>query len=433
MKKIPELQKKECRPQIAFTDWKEGNKIIDTDIQNFSKSISIEKNIRDDENINYTRVKMLTNYCSSSDACNQFGRMGKTNCIWNNIKLVDNDKYDFLVIINKPVCDSSNICVCHSIQDMNIKINKEKTIVFQMEPWCENKKWGVNNWGVWSNPNENEYMAVIGRNSDTYNNVFWQLEQSYEELHQSPLKTKTISSICSSKYFDPGHIKRIDFLKYIESKYTESNLDFKIDIYNENNCHQFKNYKGVVTPFVDKSKGLMPYKYYFMCENNFEPGFITEKLWEPILCETLVFYCGAPDVNKYIDSLAFVEIDLNNFEESLNIISTAIKEDWYSKRLPYIRKMKDKLLNEMQFFPRIEKLINNYLGNEENDNEITYENIVDKSQNTFIYYSGYDIIGYDIAHDYSDILEKNACFKYKDCVAYNSIGFYKNSLGKQLE
>ena len=25
-----------------------------------------------------------------------------------------------------------------------------------------------------------------------------------------------ISTICSSKYFDPGHIKRIDFLKYIE-------------------------------------------------------------------------------------------------------------------------------------------------------------------------------------------------------------------------
>ena len=189
----------------------------------------------------------------------------------------------------------------------------------------------------------------------------------------------------------------------------------------------------MVTPFIDKSKGLMPYKYYFMCENNFEPGFITEKLWEPILCETLVFYCGAPDVSKYIDPRAFVEIDLNNFEESLNIISTVIKEDWYSKRLPYIRTMKDKLLNEMQFFPRIEKIINNYLGNEENENEITYENIVDKSQNTFIYYSGYDIIGNDMAYDYTHILEKNACIKYKDCVAYNSIGFYKNSHGIQLE
>ena len=73
------------------------------------------------------------------------------------------------------------------------------------------------------------------------------------------------------------------------------------------------------------------------------------------MCETLVFYCGAPDVSKYIDPRAFVEIDLNNFEESLNIISTAIKEDWYSKRLPYIRTMKDKLLNEMQFFLVLKK------------------------------------------------------------------------------
>ena len=38
-----------------------------------------------------------------------------------------------------------------------------------------------------------------------------------------------------------------------------------------------------------------------------------------------------------------------------------------------------------------------------------------------------------MAYDYTHILEKNACIKYKDCVAYNSIGFYKNSLGMQLE
>ena len=41
MKKIPDLKKKECRPQIAFTEWKEDNKEIDTDIQNFEKFIDI--------------------------------------------------------------------------------------------------------------------------------------------------------------------------------------------------------------------------------------------------------------------------------------------------------------------------------------------------------------------------------------------------------
>ena len=437
MKKIPLLQKKECRPHIAFTEWKEGNNDIDTDIQNFDKSITIniEEHIKNDNDNTYIRVKLLANYCSSKEACEQFGIMGKIQCIWNNIKLVNDDDYDYLVIINKPICDISNICICHSIQDMNIKIIKEKTIVFQMEPWCEDKKWGVNNWGVWAKPNKDEYMAVIGRNTDTYNNVFWQLEQTYGELHQSPLKTKIISSICSSKYFDPGHIKRIDFLKYVESI---TDLSFNIDIYNQNNSHNFKNYKGGVTPFIDKSKGIMSYKYYFMCENNFEPGFITEKLWEPILCETLVFYCGAPDVCKYVDPLAFVQIDLNNFEESVNIISTAIKEDWYTKRLPNIRKMKHKLLNEKQFFPRIEKIINNYIDKrkcviQHTKKPITYEKILEKSLNTFIYYSEYDIIGNDMIYDYSNILEKNACIKYDTCVAYNSIGFYKDSLGITLE
>ena len=151
-----------------------------------------------------------------------------------------------------------------------------------MEPWCENKKWGVNNWGVWSNPNENEYMAVVGRNSDTYNNVFWQLEQSYEQLHQSPLKLKQYHPYVVVSILTQDTLNELIFkiyrIKIYRIKIYRIKIDFKIDIYNENNCHQFKNYKGVVTPFIDKSKGLMPYKYYFMCENNFEPGFITEKL-----------------------------------------------------------------------------------------------------------------------------------------------------------
>ena len=136
---------------------------------------------------------------------------------------------------------------------------------------------------------------------------------------------------------------------------------FDVDIFNADNKQNFRNYKGSVSPFINKSKGLIQYKYYFMSENNFEPGFITEKLWEPILCETLVFYCGAPDVSKYVDPLSFVEIDLDDFDKAYEIISKAIASDLYEERLPYIRKMKNRLLNEMQFFPRIEKVINDSL------------------------------------------------------------------------
>ena len=298
---------------------------------------------------NYSiKVGITTNYCTSQQACMEFGNLGKQYCIWNNIELVsyDSNKCDYLVIINKPPPD---------MEWLVKQFDKKRTIIFQMEPWCENKDWGVNNWGDWADPDPNEYLGIIGRKTPTYNNAFWQLEQSYGQLKEPIIKTNIISSICSSKYFDPGHIKRIDFLKFLESK---SNAAFDVDIFNTDNKHNFRNYKGAVYPFRNKSKGMIQYKYYFMCENNFESGFITEKLWEPILCESLVFYCGAPDVSKYVDPLSFVEIDMNDFDKTYEIIANAIQSGLYEQRLPYIRKMKNKILNEMQFFPRIEKIIN---------------------------------------------------------------------------
>ena len=101
-----------------------------------------------------------------------------------------------------------------------------------------------------------------------------------------------------------------------------------------------------------------------MIENNFEENFITEKLWEPILCESLVFYYGCPNVSKYINPLAFVEIDINDFEKSYQIIKKAVEEDWWSQRIEIIREEKKKILNELAFFPRIQKII------EANENKI---------------------------------------------------------------
>ena len=375
VKTVSGLVKKEIRPQIAFTEWNEGGRCIDTDIQNTSETLRIDPIMTCPEkitsfvhqsNINHShslypsklytvtdniKVGIITNYCTSEQACIEFGNLGKQYCLWNNIELVspESRECDYLVIINKP-----NSCMEERVK----QFDKKRTIIFQMEPWCENKNWGVNTWGDWANPDPNKYLAIIGRKTPTYNNVFWQLEQSYSQLKKPIFKTNIISSICSSKYFDPGHIKRIDFLKYMESK---SNTTFDVDIFNTDNKHNFRNYKGAVSPFINKSKGIIQYKYYFMCENNFESGFITEKLWEPILCECLVFYCGAPNVSKYVDPLSFVEIDLDDFDKAYDIISNAIASNLYQQRLPYIRKMKNRLLNEMQFFPRIEKVINDSL------------------------------------------------------------------------
>ena len=301
------------------------------------------------------RVKMICNWCDSYQLCKEFSNMCKNNYSWNNIEITwENTNIDYYIIINKPLNDEYYLT--------------EKTILFQMEPWVfnENNNWGVKTWGTWAIPDENKFLKVIGRNSiNEVNNVYWQLELNYNQLMNLKYENKKneLSSICSSKYFDIGHINRIDFLKYIDEK-----DDIKLNIFNSNNHFNFKNYKESVLPYINKSNGIVPYKYYFMVENNYEDNFITEKLWEPILCETLCFYYGCPNVDKYIDKDAFVLLDMYDFEKSYNIIKKAIEEDWWSKRIDIIKKEKNRILNEMQFFPRIEKIIYNnelhyYLNN----------------------------------------------------------------------
>jgi hypothetical protein len=289
------------------------------------------------------RVKMVCNWCSSKDLCNEWSNMCEYEYTWKNIQITwDNNDIDYWVIINKPYDNSY--------------YDPKRTIVFQMEPWVNNDSylWGVKTWGEWAVPDENKFLAVRGRKTKYHNNAFWQLELNYNELIHLKYENKkdSVSSICSSKYYDEGHISRINFLKFLEMK-----GDIPLDIFNQDNKHNFKTYKGPLTPYIDKSKGIIPYKYYFMVENNYEENFITEKIWEPILGETLVFYYGCPNICDYIDSEAFVQLDMNDFEKSYQIIRQAINEDWWSIRIEAIRREKKKILDKLAFFPVIESII----------------------------------------------------------------------------
>jgi hypothetical protein len=318
-----------------------------------SKKQNLEKR---EENLekNLIRVKMLCNWCSSETLCKEWSNMCEdpASFTWKNLQMTwTNEKVDYYIIINKPIAGDF--------------YDPKKTIVFQMEPWVNDtsKPWGVKTWGEWAIPEDNKFLAVRGRHTkNCWNNAFWQLELTLNEilnLQSDQIdKKNAVSSICSSKYFDEGHILRIDFLKYIEKRFQET-ADFVIDIYNSDNEHNFKNYRGPLDPYKsrNKSQGIVPYKYYFMMENNFEENFITEKLWEPILCETLVFYYGCPNVSDYINPLAYVQLDINDFEKSYEIIKQAIDEDWWSQRIDVIREEKKKLLDQMAFFPVIHQVI----------------------------------------------------------------------------
>ena len=401
LNKIMDVDSYEVRPQLSFSIWNEDGKEIDTDIQNAYDTIEIlplkklssnfvfikgkDQNGNDlyfkkkslyesmkialkDENCvgfntlgffknkienltgsNYFRendgiyikknfrIKMICNWCSSEQLCKEWSNMCEVDYRWKNIEITSEDEnIDYYVIINKP-------------NDENIFYNPEKTLIFQMEPWVydKTKNWGVKTWGKWSTPDENTFLYV-GSHNKYLNNVQWQIE--IPKIFPEKREDKLIC-ILSNKNFDNGHIKRIEFIKFLELKGKKI-----VDVYGRKNYHNFNNYKGEL---VDdkKENHFVKYKYCLSVENNIELNYATEKIWEAILCESLCFYWGCPNIEEYINEKCYVRLNLDNFEKSLETIKKAIEEDWWYQRIDIIRKEKQKILNELGFFPRLKKLI----------------------------------------------------------------------------
>jgi GR25 family glycosyltransferase involved in LPS biosynthesis len=308
------------------------------------KEYAIKKIKDENKSVKMTRVKLLCNWTTSENVCKEWSNMceDEKTMVWKNIQLTwSNDpiEVDYYVIINKPFSEDDYY-------------EPKRTIVFQMEPWVndESKDWGVKTWGKWAQPNPGDFFKV-NTHKTSLNNVQWQINLPSKEILEKVVKFNKVASICSNKNFDTGHLLRNNFIKYIDD------LGI-IDVYSKDNYNNIQSYAG---PLLDDNKvnGLLQYKYYFMAENNSEKNYATEKIYEPILCECLCFYWGCPNLEDYIDSRAFVRLPLDDFDESLKIMKQAIEEDWHAQRLPYIRDAKSVILNELGFFPRLEKILFN--------------------------------------------------------------------------
>ena len=308
------------------------------------------------------KIKMMCNWCGGEQLCKDWSNMCERECVWKNIEItwLDGDDIDYYVIINHPLNKNTT--------DYYVP---ERTLVFQMEPTVNDsaKNWGTKTWGEWANPDPAVFYHV--HNHARYlNNVQWLFRYPLSRLQDRTVfdtsdKLNRVSCVSSRKRFDQGHILRNDFLKYVDDHYLDDKPMTKnatdamqsfINIFGSSNHFNFRSYIGKL-PEDNIFYGIKPYKYYFMCENNAEHNYATEKIWEPILCETLCFYWGCPNLEDYIDSRAFVRLDMTDLDAAMRVIETAIREDWWSQRISFIRAAKHKILNELAFFPTLLSLI----------------------------------------------------------------------------
>jgi FkbM family methyltransferase len=363
---------------------------------------------------NKIRVKMLCNWCSSEQLCREWSNMCLDGFSWNNIEITwDNKNIDYYVIINQT-------------NETGYDNDKSRTIIFQMEPWVyhDEKNWGVKTWGEWSKPDSSLFFHVHSH-ANYLNNVQWALKQPLSIVSKDFTEKninkfdKILTCVCSEKNHDVGHQLRNNFIHYMEKNCHAHSI--ALQVFGKSNFHNFTSYFGKLLD-DDKYHSLIEYKYHISCENNFEHNYATEKIWEPILCECLCFYHGCPNLEDYIDSKAFVRIDLNDFESSLQIIKKAMQEDWWSQRLPFIRAEKQKILTKLGFFPTLKNII-------ESKSKSKQDNFCNIIKNDAIYYS----------QDKQDYFLENNVFKgytsgiYVDVGAHdgvtinNTLYFHKNN------
>ncbi len=160
--------------------------------------------------------------------------------------------------------------------------------------------------------------------------------KNYDDFKQDNdiQKTKLMSVVCSDKKEKPGHRKRHEFVMRLKEVFGDD-----LDVYGRGH-----------NPIIDKSDAIRPYKYHIAIENSSTPDYWTEKLSDCYLEEAFPVYAGCPNLEDYFDKDAFLDINLDAFEESTQRIRNAINNDQHLHSSLAIKEAKRKILDEYNLF-----------------------------------------------------------------------------------
>ena len=148
--------------------------------------------------------------------------------------------------------------------------------------------------------------------------------------------------------------------------------------------HQLSRYKKVDSrgkylnnigaPVKDKKTFISDYKFVLSFENKSYPGYVTEKIVEPMIVNSIPIYWGDPYINNDFNSKSFVNInDFKSIKQAINYIIELDNDDRLYKKLMTEPWFTNNQLNE-NYLPEnlLFKLVN-MIENRGNRNEVNLE------------------------------------------------------------
>jgi hypothetical protein len=246
----------------------------------------------------------------------------------DDIEFITTDKdYDYLIVFNR-------------LTDFSKFKNKNSTISFIMEP-----TWNIGDANDEIDKNLCNYSRfVFVHNKKCFDNAKEVVEHptTYMFFHD-PInrdffininfkKKKKMSFIISNKCVGNGtgnvqnYSVRLDVLKKILKS------DLNVDIFGRSHNINDVRYKGELE-YGKKYNGLIDYEFSIALENCSEIGYITEKFVDPVLCDTIPIYYGAPNIDVFYNNKGFIK--LNTIDDPISQLRKIIEFENYNNYFPY--------------------------------------------------------------------------------------------------
>lgn len=301
---------------------------IDFDImKHYQQQLSILLYNYCTQNFNeYHKIYFHDYFLPSSELTSLFKTQTPYNSgTWNNIVVVDNvNQSDFEIVQDKTT----------SIYDKNklIFFGREPKHVHLHDITEASKRFHHNDGSSWLPQT-------------------WWVSQDYDSLTKNTNinKSRLISAIDSGKGWRINGIERVSVIDQLHDS------DIDIDIFGKTTRYKSNKYKGTL-PNRDKTLGLKDYRFNVCIENGRTPYYFSEKICDPILCNTFPIYYGCTSIDKFFPKGSYFNIDITKdvVSQIREIISIPESELDYDA----LFEAKDLILNKYNLWNTISLAIN---------------------------------------------------------------------------
>lgn len=306
----------------------------------------------------------------------------KLECWWTNTSsLTDRVKKQFI-----PLGDLDEYSLVTENPDFTIvfgrtewdklETKKENTFYISQEPlWSPNQpKDDIHNYcskilisDKRDYPDKNEYIETLlpmfyaGR-GEFDNREEWDWSIKIKEKNFN--KNKKISIIVRKDYasyynqFENPITNKINYKDRTDLG-IELSKDSRIDVFGNN---WEKNNINVFGEIFNKHIGLDDYHFSVACENSIQKNYISEKFWDCVLTDTVPIYMGCININDYIPSNSFINLNGMSQESMVSTITNLIdnSDEIYNEYYKNLKHLKNEFFTNFRYnlWETIKKLVN---------------------------------------------------------------------------